>query len=287
MKKTLLAIATALFASFAIAAIILVPIQFKERPEKRFAIVIASYNNAEYVDWNIMSALSQDYKNFHIVYVNDCSTDGTVDVLKEVLERENKEHMVTIIDNKVRSGALKNIHNAIHNHTDDNDIIVSLDGDDALADPHVLSHLNKVYTNPWKEVWMTYGQFQEKNSGTMGFCKNIKKKYIKNGNFRDITDIPSHLRTFYSWLFKRIEAEDLKYEGEFFTMSWDMAFMFPMIEMANNRFQFIPRVMYIYNDNNPISDHRVNCGMQRTLDKYIRSQTPYEKLEKPPVKTNI
>jgi len=31
---------------------------------------------------------------------------------------------------------------------------------------------------------------------------------------------------------KKIAKEDLMYEGKFFEMAWDLAFMFPMLEMA-------------------------------------------------------
>jgi hypothetical protein len=34
-------------------------------------------------------------------------------------------------------------------------------------------------------------------------------------------------------LFKKIKKEDLLYEGEFVLMSWDIAMMFPMLEMES------------------------------------------------------
>ena len=56
-----------------------------ENIDKHFSIFIASYNNQELARTNIQSALSQNYSNYHIYYVNDCSTDLTEEyILAEV-----------------------------------------------------------------------------------------------------------------------------------------------------------------------------------------------------------
>ena len=53
--------------------------------------------------------------------------------------------------------------------------------------------------------------------------------------FRDYVHMPTHLRTFYAWLFKKINLEDLLLDGEFFKMTGDQAILYPMIEMAGER----------------------------------------------------
>ena len=92
--------------------------------------------------------------------------------------------------------------------------------------------------------------------------------------------LPSHLRTFYAWIFKKIALEDLLYEGKFFTMTGDMAIMLPILEMAGERHLFISEPIYIYNMTNPINHGKVNAELQRALDRYIRSMPPYQRLEK-------
>ena len=95
---------------------------------------------------------------------------------------------------------------------------------------------------------------------------------------------PSHLKTFYAWLFKKIDVEDLKIGGEFFPMTWDQAMMFPMLEMAGDRHAFIKETLYVYNMTNPINDNRVNAKLQRDLEKRIRSKPSYDKLRSSPIK---
>ena len=249
------------------------------REQKPFVIFIPSYNNETVCRRNIISALNQNYDNFRVVYINDCSSDRTSEFVKKAVLNRGAVDRVTVVDNPVRRKALANFYHGIHEYVDDEEIVVVLDGDDALAGPHVLSYLNKVYSHPQKEIWLTYGQYQEMRSKNRGFCCPYPKDVIRENRFRSYQHGPSHLRTFYGWLFKKIRKEDLMKNGNFFAMTYDLAMMFPMLEMARDHFLFIPRILYSYNDDNPISDHRVNQKLQRATDLYIRSLPRYTPLK--------
>jgi glycosyltransferase involved in cell wall biosynthesis len=246
--------------------------------EKPFVILIPSYNNEKFCELNLLSALRQKYTNYRVIYVNDCSSDRTLANVKQILAKENSSVPVTLVDNKERHKALYNLYHAIHDLIEDDEIVLTLDGDDALSSSSVLRYLNKVYSNPEREIWLTYGQFKQYKSGHRGWCVPIPDEIVQENAFRKFAHIPSHLRTFYAWLFKRIKLEDLMLDGEFMPMTWDMAMMLPMIEMARDHFAFIPTVLYIYNDSNPISDHMVDVALQRQIDQYVRSLPSYEPL---------
>lgn len=104
---------------------------------------------------------------------------------------------------------------------------------------------------------------------------------------RSFAWIATHLRTFRASLFKKIERSDLLYNNEFFPVTWDMAIMFPMLEMCSPKnvtdkphARFISEVLYLYNDVNPISDIRSNHELTLSLDNHIRrNMTPYEPLD--------
>lgn len=90
----------------------------------------------------------------------------------------------------------------------------------------------------------------------------------------------SHLRTWKSWLWKKIELEDLKDEkGNYWNVAGDLAFMFPMLEMSGEEhYRFLPDILYIYNESNPLNDHKVNmANVTQTVNK-IRAKKPYSKL---------
>jgi glycosyltransferase involved in cell wall biosynthesis len=252
--------------------------EIQKLAQKPIAILVTSYNNEQFARDNIASILLQEYSNYRVIFMNDCSTDATLSIVKDVVHEFHAEDKVLIIDNTERKLGLRNYYEAIVNLTKDEEIIVCVDGDDKLAHTHVCTILNTYYSMPHKEVWLTYGQFKNLNNGRWGWNQAIPDHIIQNNNFRGVTHSTTHLRTFYSWLFKRIKTSDLMYNGKFFEMTWDLAFMFPMLEMSKGRFIFIENLMYYYNDNNPISDHRVDVGLQRFYSEYIRGMRKYKPL---------
>src|SRR6202000_741963 len=142
---------------------------------------IASYNNNKWYDKNVGSVLSQDYENYRAIYIDDCSPDGTGELVSEYLEKNDQNNRVTLIRNENRVGAMENLYNAIHSCQDD-EIIVTLDGDDWFAHSQVLQHLNRVYTDP--NVWMSYGQYRSWPDNGLGCCINIPANVIDRNMYR-------------------------------------------------------------------------------------------------------
>ena len=60
-------------------------------------------------------------------------------------------------------------------------------------------------------------------------------------------------------------------------MASDLAIMFPMLEMAGNRQEFISEILYCYNDKNPISDHKIRRKEQILSAKEIRQKKRYNR----------
>jgi len=251
----------------------------KQRAEKAMTIIIPSYNNAKLYRKNLDALFSQNYSNYRVIYIDDASPDGTADLVEEYVNESGVGARFTMIRNSERCGALKNLYDAIHT-CDDQDIVVTYDGDDWFPHKNVLKRVNEAYSSK-KTVWLTHGKLQQYPIGTTTWCKDVPKKIIKKNQFRKFR-CPSHLRTFYAWLFKKIELDDLLYEGEFYEMAWDLAMMYPMIEMAGERHQFIDEVLYIYNATNPLNDFRQAPNYQASLAAYIRKLPPYKRLENIP-----
>lgn len=275
MKQRIALLLCALFSTLA-AQEIEVPLINGER---HIVVVIASYNNVKYVLQNLKSVFDQNYSNYHIIYVDDCSTDGTLLIAKKYTQIMKKQDKVHFIQNKERHWALYNQYHATH-LCKDTDLIVILDGDDWLYGKDVFQYLNQVYSN--KNIWLTYGQFFQYPTGDVGWNVLIPDSVAKANSFREFTHAPSHLRTYYAGLFKQIKKEDLLYEGDFFTMTGDIAAMFPMIEMAREgHFHFITKNLMVYNIGNPINDHKIVEGLQRKLDLEIRSRAKYQPIKTP------
>lgn len=246
-----------------------------KQEEKRMVVVIPSYKNEEWVKNNLESVFAQRYQNYRVIYISDCSPDKTFEMAQSIVHKHGMENKTTLINNTERKGALRNLYEAIHS-CDDDEIVVTLDGDDWFASRGVLNYLNRVYSGR-KTVWLTHGTYIS-SKGDKGLSKAASTDIIERNAFREEFRC-SHLRTFYAWLFKKIKKEDLLYEGEFYSMAWDTAMMFPMLEMAGTRHAFINKVLYIYNVENPISDWKKDESYQLMLDEYIRLKEKYTPLK--------
>jgi glycosyltransferase involved in cell wall biosynthesis len=242
--------------------------------EKPFVVLITSYNNKRWVRTNLDSVFCQNYSNYRVLYIDDCSTDGTADEVERLVKKSGQEGHFQLIRNKERLGGMHNLYLGVH-LCEDEEIIANLDGDDWLAHPHVLEQLNHVYTT--QNVYLTHGTFVRYPSGISEWCLPIPEEIVQANAFRTFR-CPSHLKTFYAWLFKKIDVEDLKYLGAFAQMGWDAAMMYPMLEMAGERHAFIPDIIYVYNQANPINDNRIDAKKQCEIADFMRAKRPYSRL---------
>ena len=247
------------------------------KEEKPFVIIIPSFNNSAYCERNLFSVLTQKYNNYRVIYIDDHSQDDTYDIIAAMLKANPEGHRVQLIRNEKNKGALDNLYHAIHS-CKDNEIIVTVDGDDFLAHEFVLTKLNKIYAN--QKVWMTYGNYLDYPSFVQKplICEKIPKKIVQNRSYRKHKWMATHLRTFYAALFKKIKLNDLLYEGHFLPMAWDLAFMIPMLEMSGTHAVFVRDVLYLYNRKNPISDHIINFELQNKCSDHVRKLPCYPRV---------
>lgn len=247
--------------------------------ERPITVVVPSYNNQTWCESNLLSILMQEYPNFKVIYIDDASTDSTYQKISDYLRKYDPDRKITLIRNSRRLGALANLFKAIH-MCDPFDIIITIDGDDALHHPWVLNRINEIYED--ENVWLTYGQFIEHPTHHLGGARQIPSHVIATNTFREYDWVSTHLRTFYAWLFQSIHQEDLMHEGIFFQVAGDLAFMFPLLEMAGFHSLFVPEILYRYNVDNPLNDRKMHYQEQIFLENVIRSRKKYSPVLIPP-----
>lgn len=258
--------------------------------EKKIVIIVTSYNNAEWFDKNLGTLFTQRnnsddglYENYRIIYVDDCSQDGTAELVEQYIISCNQQHRITLIKNKTRKRALANLYYALQLCEPD-EIVFNYDGDDWLAHDHVFAMINEIYQDP--NIWITYGQFQNWPTGEMGYCQPLSDELKEKQNFRKKWWKPGQLRTFYAWLSHHIKLKDLLfegpyYQGQFFPANADLAIYYPMMEMAGSHYYFIPDVIYIRNVATPLNDFKANKEVQILGSKLIREKPKYPLLAHP------
>src|SRR5205807_9527914 len=106
---------------------------------------------------NLESVLSQNYSNFDVIYIDDCSTDGTSECVQEFLKNFDVQKKIKYIRNERRKKKVENLYNVINTLPNER-IVLELDGDDYLSDFQVLSLFNSYYQN--SGAWIVYGNYK-------------------------------------------------------------------------------------------------------------------------------
>lgn len=242
--------------------------------EHYMVVIIPSRNNVTVCKKNLESVFAQTYTNYHIIYIDDASDDGTYEEVCNYITECNQWHRVTLIRNGKRHGQMYNHFMATHMCSNDT-IIINLDGDDTLS-PDALEIINRAYQNP--NVWMTYGQYREEPYGKLGHCRRIPTPVLKGNAYRYYDWITSHLRTFYAGLFKQIPIGHFIHEDIFQPSAVDHAMMFAMLELSAGRVKFIDMVIYHYNVANPENIFKKNVIQQLKMAHMSRARKPLEPL---------
>lgn len=238
----------------------------------QFIIISPMYNVEKWIEKTIYSIQSQSYPNFKVALIDDISTDKTFEMAKKLTKDDPR---FTLIKNTKKKYMILNHIDALKElQAKEEDIILTLDGDDWLAHDQVLETLKKTYHK--KKCWLTYGNFKEYPSNAPSFISPIKFREKLTGSYRNKDWNLSHLRTFKYFLFKKINPNDLKDKtGKYYKITGDIALMLPMAEMAGTHVEFIPEVLYIYNRENPQNDDKVNLKLQVDTCKEIMQKQHY------------
>lgn len=235
-------------------------------------IVTTLYNAENYIERCLFSIKTQTFKDFKCYITDDLSTDNSVNLVKNFIKTDDR---FILIENSTKFYQPGNYDQVIRNNPNinDNDIIVEIDGDDWLPDSDTLNRINKVYSD--KNVWIANGSFKY-STGVPGFSS---KQEIAN-NLRHIRFTASHIRTWRAFLWRQIKVEDLKDEtGAYWSVTGDLSFMYPMLEMSGEEhYKFMEDINYVYNEENPINDHKVDLTLVNDIAVKIRNKEPYTKL---------
>ena len=245
------------------------------KQDNYFTVLVPSYNVEKWAEKNVTSILNQNYENYDVYYIDDCSTDNTYEIVDNVFKNYHDHSKITFLKNSFNRGKMYNVYEAMKNIEDDA-IVLIVDGDDWLKHPDVLNILNKVYKD---DVWMTAGSYIESDT-LRKVSPNISNDYW-SGIIRKKSWQTSHLATFRKKLLSKIKKRDFMHKtGDWFSTTSDQAIMWPMLEMSGKKhFKPIDEVLYVYNRGNPISDDRAFREDQLITEHIIRNLKPYQELE--------
>ncbi len=248
----------------------------EQEVQKSIVVCIPSYNNADYCLQNLDSVFSQKYENYRVIYCNDASTDETLSLVKGYIEDHSLQNKIQVISNENNRGAMANIYAMIHSLKDE-EIVITLDGDDFFAHSGVLDRVNRAYADP--NVWVTYGSYLCVPSYKMGHRRPLLFSCLRDRGYRKLKFYWSHLRTCYAGYFKKIPKEwFLDDRGKFFSTACDAAIMIGLMDLCHEHVYFIPEILYYYNRENVLNDDKRSRKEQRAVKNLIYKRKPLPKI---------
>ena len=135
-------------------------------------IYISTFSRLELLKRSINSALNQTYKNIEIIVVDDCSTDGTQEFLKEISKEDSR---IRYFLKEKNSGACVSRNIAIKNAN--GEFITGLDDDDYF-EPDRVDLFMRSWGNRDQSVIALCSLYTVKNKDRYISSKKFMKKEI-------------------------------------------------------------------------------------------------------------
>lgn len=228
-----------------------------------------SFNSHRFAVNCIDSVASQSRLPDEHFFIDDCSTDDTVDWLKKHWQRmqqnASEKYSLNIVGNTSRKYKLLNLYEYVIK-CDPDDVVCVLDGDDWLSDSSALEKVWKEYKDP--DVDYVYTNWKYSHSGELGISK-----HIPDGDWCPYTGqwVTSAMSTFRVKQFLKIPAINfLRWDYKWFTMGVDQAYVLPILHQilleknGKNKIRFINEPLYTYQfAENPSKPRDQNDGGMR------------------------
>ena len=151
------------------------------------SIITASYNNALFIRETIESVLSQTYSCWEMIIIDDCSSDNSLDIIREYTQKDNR---IKLIINQENIGVSKSRNRAIKEAK--GTYIAFLDSDDLWLPKKLTKQINLMRQ---KNVLMSYSSYKtiNENSEVTGYflakTKVSYKDLLKTSTIGTLTTI--------------------------------------------------------------------------------------------------
>ena len=110
-------------------------IKFKKSWFPDISIIITIYNQAEFIHKALRSVQNQSLKNIEIIFIDDCSLDNSLEIIKEY---QKEDERIILISHDTNEGEIKSRTDGIR--TAKGKYITIIDGDDALIHKDILKN---------------------------------------------------------------------------------------------------------------------------------------------------
>lgn len=248
--------------------------------QQRIVVVSPTYNAEQYIEKCIESVATQDYDNWKMIVVDDCSPDNTAAVAANAAAKFDAGR-IEVYKNPTNQGAVYNHIATIRSMCEPDDIVMLIDGDDALINNNQLFHFyNNLYDGSTE---FSYGSMWSMVDNIPLVAQPYPESVKQNRAYRQHRfnwNMPyTHLRTFKAGLLDGVDDSNFQDDdGNWFKAGGDGATFYTLIERADPaKIKVVSDIVYLYNDINPINDYKVNGDEQTKTANAILAKKPAAK----------
>ena len=143
------------------------------------SVIMPSYNTEKYILNSIKSVQAQTYASWELIIVDDCSTDNTLEIVKQYIE-EAKETRIRLLSNEKNSGAALSRNYALREAK--GRWIAFLDSDDLWLPEKLEKQIRFMEDNNYSFSYTKYTEIDE-NSNELGVVVSGPKRITKRGMY--------------------------------------------------------------------------------------------------------
>ena len=208
------------------------------------SVIIPTYNGEKRISRTLNSIIAQDYENVEIILVDDVSTDNTVKIAHDVLEKSGREFSIIQRTENGRQSASRNTGLKAANGK----YVIFFDHDDMAEKNFVSSLLNEIENKNADLVFCGFKYFSEDKNKFVKFRPvKLKTKFSSPEDYlKAFAKRKVSFSTIWTCLFRKsfLDKNKLKffercYFGE------DTEFMLKTLSVSQST-SFIPDENYIY-----------------------------------------
>ena len=145
------------------------------REDGLVSIIMPSYNTAPFIEESIQSVLNQTYEKWELIIVDDCSTDGTYEILSNLNDKR-----IRCFKNEKNLGAAESRNKALREAK--GKWIAFLDSDDLWMPEKLETQIDFMEKNNYYFSYTNYEEI-DINSSKTGVCVTGPKKITKTRMF--------------------------------------------------------------------------------------------------------
>ncbi len=109
----------------------------------KVSVVMSVYNGERFLSKAAESIINQSFGDFEFIIVDDCSTDGTPEILNSLLQKDSR---VKVLKNNGNEGLAKSLNTAINES--EGEYIARMDSDDISLSDRLEKQVNFMENNP-------------------------------------------------------------------------------------------------------------------------------------------